>query len=82
MNSLFRQMSQQQGNPSLLNMINSMKNSGNPQQLLYQMARQNPQIQSVLNLIQQSGKTPKDLFYETAEKRGINPDDVLKQLTT
>lgn len=75
-------MSQQQGNPSLLNMINLMKNSGNPQQLLYQMARQNPQIQSVLNLIQQSGKTPKDLFYETAEKRGINPDDVLKQLTT
>lgn len=62
MNSLYRQMSQQ-GNQSLLNMINLFKNSSNPQQLLYQMARQNPQLNNVLNLIQTSRKSPKDLFY-------------------
>lgn len=62
MNSLYRQMSQQ-GNQSLLNMINLFKNSSNPQQLLYQMARQNPQLNNVLSLIQTSRKSPKDLFY-------------------
>ena len=79
MNSLYRQMSQQ-GNQSLLNMINLFKNSSNPQQLLYQMARQNPQLNNVLNLIQTSRKSPKDLFYQIAEQRGINPKDILQQL--
>lgn len=79
MNSLYRQMSQQ-GNQSLLNMINLFKNSSNPQQLLYQMARQNPQLNNVLNLIQTSRKSPKDLFYQMAEQRGINPKDILQQL--
>ena len=79
MNSLYRQMSQQ-GNQSLLNMINLFKNSSNPQQLLYQMARQNPQLNNVLNLIQTSRKSPKDLFYQMAEQRGVNPKDILQQL--
>ena len=79
MNSLYRQMSQQ-GNQSLLNMINLFKNSSNPQQLLYQMARQNPQLNNVLSLIQTSRKSPKDLFYQMAEQRGVNPKDILQQL--
>ena len=57
MNSLYQQM---MGNQQLLNnnvsqiknLMNVFKNSNNPQQLLMNMAKQNPQVQQVMNMIQ------------------------------
>ena len=85
MNSLYQQM---MGNQQLLNnnvsqiknLMNVFKNSNNPQQLLMNMAKQNPQVQQVMNMIQSSGKSPRDLFYQMAQQKGINPDEILKQL--
>lgn len=61
-------------------MMNLFKGANNPQQLLMNLAKQNPQIQNVMNLVQNSGKSPKDLFYQMAQQKGVNPDDILNAL--
>ena len=87
MNQLYQQM---MGNrsPSLPNnnisqikqMMNMFRGSNNPQQLLMNLANQNPQMKQVMTMVQNSGKSPKDLFYELARQKGVNPDEILKQL--
>ena len=54
-----------------------IKNSANPGQLFQSMAKNNPQVQSIMNMIQQTNQTPKELFYQTAQQRGIDPNQVL-----
>lgn len=85
MNSLYQQVMGK--NLSLPNnfaqikqMMNAVKNSSNPQQLIGNMMNQNPQIRQVMNMVQSSGKSPKDLFYEMAKQRGINPDEIINML--
>lgn len=84
MNSLYQQLNPQAGSPSsqnnLKNLFNSINNSKNPQQMLNNLAKSNPQLKSVLDLVQNSKMSPKDLFYFMAKQKGINPEDILKQL--
>ena len=61
-------------------MINIMSQSSNPMQLMQIMAQSNPQLQSILNLIQTSQKSPKDLFFEMARQRGVDPQQILQML--
>ena len=79
MNSLYQQLNQSQNN-NIGNTFRMLKNSNNPMQLLQNMARSNPQVQSVMNMIQTSGKSPKDLFYEIARQRGVDPNQILNML--
>ena len=41
------------------------------------MAKNNPQVQSIMQLIQQTNQTPKELFYQTAQQQGIDPNQIL-----
>ena len=54
--------------------------SKDPMQMFQQMASTNPQLKPILKLLN-SGTSPKDLFYETCQKRGINPDEFIKNIT-
>lgn len=76
-NSLFNQMMLQ--NPTN-NVINMMKNSSNPNQLLMSLASQNPSIQNVINEVNANGGNAKDLFYKKAQQMGIDPNTILNQL--
>ena len=58
-------------------MINMVSRSNNPMQLMQTMAQSNPQLQSILNLIQTSQKSPKDLFFEMAQQRGVDLRQIL-----
>lgn len=82
MNNLYQQMmAQNQSLPNnLKQLINVFRNSSNPQQLIANMVRQNPQVKQMMQTIQNSGKSPKDLFYQMAPQYGINPDEFVKQL--
>ena len=78
MNSLYQQLKQKptqsfSPNNNLKNFIAMFKNSSNPQQLLNNMLKSNPQMQSIFTLIQNSGKSPKDLFYTLSREKGIDP---------
>ena len=61
-------------------MMNRIRYADNPQALLLQMIQQNPQLQQVMNYINQNGGDPKQAFYKMAEEKGTNPDDILKLL--
>lgn len=43
-----------------------------PQQILQAIIQQNPQMQIVINQIQQSGMTPEQFIMQIARQRGIN----------
>lgn len=60
------------------NILNMYQNAQNPQMMLQNLVKQNPQFANVMNLIQ--GRNPKTVFYEMCQNRGINPNDILNQL--
>ena len=62
------------------NMLNMVRSSGNPQAMLNNMLAQNPQMQNVINYINQNGGNPQQAFYKMAQERGVNPDDILNML--
>ena len=59
------------------NIVQMVKNSNNPGQLFQSMAQTNPQVQSIMRLIQQSNQTPKQLFYQAAQQQGVDPNQIL-----
>ena len=78
MNSLFNQVGMSQQIPqSNNNIVQMVKNSNNPGQLFQSMAQSNPQVQSIMRLIQQSNQTPKQLFYHAAQQQGVDPNQIL-----
>lgn len=87
MNKLYQQLQTQKAVQNLSSsanpikqMLNTLKMAQNPQALLNGMIGQNPQLKSVIDLVTSSGKSPKDLFYEMARQKGVDPEQVLKSL--
>ena len=52
----------------------------NPQLMLQNIINQNPQMRNVMQLVNNSGKSPKDLFYAMAQQQGVDPELILKEL--
>lgn len=61
-------------------MMNLIRNAGNPQQMLQSVAQSNPQVQQVLSMVQMSNMSPKDLFYQMAQQKGVDPNQILNML--
>ena len=61
-------------------MMNALRNSSNPQQLFFNMFQNDPQIKQIVQMIKQSGKSPKDLFYQMAQAKGADPNQILNEL--
>lgn len=57
-----------------------LKSAGNPKMLLNQMVGQHPQLKQVMQYVNENGGDAKQAFYKLAEERGVNPEDILKQL--
>lgn len=45
--------------------------------LLNNLIKNNPQMQNLYMLIQNSNKTPKELFYTMANEKGVDPNSIL-----
>ena len=67
-------------NNGLMGMIKAYRNARNPQQMLNSIIQQNPQMQAVMNLVNQNGGNAQNLFYALARQRGIDPDAFLKNI--
>lgn len=67
-------------NNDLNSMINAVKNSQNPNQILTAMASTNTDLASVLAMLNQNGKTPKETFYKMCELKGVDPNNIINQL--
>lgn len=66
--------------------INQMKEiyksikGGNPMQMIQKMAQTNPNMQQVLNMLN-NGANPQALFYQMCGQKGINPEEFIKNIT-
>lgn len=65
MNSLYQQLNPQLSNSNIAN-IKQLMNS--------------PQFKNVMTLVKNSNLTPKELFYKMAKEKGVDPEEILKQL--
>lgn len=58
-------------------MMNMLKSVQNPQATMNQLAKENLMV---ANIIQMSNGDLKGTFYKMCQEKGVNPDDILKQL--
>ena len=58
-------------------MLSMMQNAGNPQALMQQLMRQNPQIGALIN---DAGGDPRKAFYSLCEQRGVDPNQIIDAL--
>lgn len=87
MSNLYQQINpQNQTNPQLQNnqgiqqIINMAKSGGNPMQMIQSIAGQNPQMQNMMNILNSGKMSPKQLFMNMANQRGINPNEIINML--
>lgn len=66
----------QQLNPQPNNLLKSI----NPQQIVSNMLQANPKLRNTLDLIKMSNKSPRELFYEEAHKKGVDPNSILNMI--
>lgn len=78
--NLFNQLNQQLPNNNILGLIKMFKETSNPQQMIMNMASQNPQVANILQDIKNYGGDAKSLFYDRAKQMGVDPDSILSQL--
>lgn len=70
------------GNMSQMKSVfNMLKGSNNVQQVINNMAMQNPQVANVINMARNSGNY-EQMFRNICQQRGINPDEFLRQLNS
>lgn len=73
----------QRNNPGMTQikqMMSMVRTAGNPQAMLNQMMQNNPQLQDAMRLVKQAGGDPKKAFYDLAQQRGVDPDEILNML--
>lgn len=77
--SLYQQLNSSLAD-QLAELYKQIKVSNNPLQLLINACQNNPQLQSTLSMIQNSPKSPEDLFYAMARQKGVDPNTILARL--
>lgn len=60
--------------------VGMLSGSANPYQLLTGIASRNPMIKNIMDMSNNSGKSYKDIFYELAKQKGVDPNSILGQL--
>lgn len=66
-------------NPMQL-IMQAMSGQGNPQQMVEQIARNNPQANAMLNQMRQSGMTPQQFTMQYAKQHNINIQPMLDMM--
>ena len=66
---------------SSMNELYKLMTCNNPMMLFNQIAKNNPQLNECLNLLNR-GMNPQDLFYKLCNQRGINPQEMMRNINT
>ena len=66
----------QQSN-SLVDLYKTMQSMSNPKNALTTLMQKNPMVQQAVQLINESNKSPKELFYSMAQQQGVDPEQIL-----
>lgn len=65
---------------NLIQTFKALQSANNPEQFMQNLIQTNPQVKQVIQMVQNSNMSPKDLFYAMAKQKGINPEQILQQL--
>ena len=60
----------------------NVNNNNNMKMLFMNLVRNNPRIQEVLSAVSNSNMTPKNLFYQMANQKGVDPNQILNILNS
>lgn len=60
-------------------MMKTLQGVNNPEQAMQNLAQQNPQIFGIMQMANSAGSL-KNLFYQTAKQKGIDPNAIISQL--
>ena len=61
-------------------MAGMVKAAQNPQAAVNRMAQSNPQMQQVLQFVQQNGGDARSAFYALAKQKGVDPNTIISQV--
>lgn len=59
-------------------LANMLKAAQNPDAALNMLAQKNPQFNNIIKMC--NGRNPKEVFMEECQRRGIDPDEAIKQM--
>lgn len=62
------------------NLMRAVQMSTNPQLALQQVINQNPDLRNILNLANANGANLQQLFYAMAQQKGVDPQQILRDL--
>lgn len=65
---------------SVKRMVNMFKSISNPQQALQSIAQQNPEMAQIMNMVNNSGMSPKQMFMQMAQQQGVDPNSIINML--
>lgn len=80
--NLFQELNQQSSSGQSFNpfeMAKAVQRAANPNNMMMSLMQQNPQVREALNLVQQNGGNPKEVFYKLAKEKGVNPNSILNK---
>lgn len=81
MNSLYQQLGGQTGQQmNFKQMLNAVRSAQNPNAVMQMLVQQNPQMQQVMQVVQQNGGDPRAAFYNLARQKGVDPEQILSML--
>lgn len=63
-----------------MSLVQAIRTAQNPNLMLQQLARSNPNVANAMNLVQRYGGDPQRAFYEEAKRKGIDPNQILGML--
>ena len=61
-------------------MMTMVGGAQDPNGMLRQMMNNNPQMKQVMDVIQNAGGDPRRAFYELAQQKGVDPQEILDMM--
>lgn len=65
---------------TIKNMMSMVSGAQNPNMMISQLMNSNPQMKQVMDLINSAGGDPKRAFYELAQQKGVDPQEILDMM--
>ena len=65
---------------TIKNMMNMVNGAQDPNTMIRQLMNNNPQMKQVMDVISKAGGDPRRAFYELAQQKGVDPQEILDMM--
>jgi len=80
-NPILQQLNRNAASPQIQQIKSMMRMfNSNPRSMVENLIKSNPQYGAVMELVQENGGDPKKAFYALARQKGLDPDEIAKEL--